>query len=83
MNFPCVQRNCTDSLIHFSPRKFRWAENDSPLWAHVVQTCLPYHTQYKRITFPSEDDDWLMCTAVLMDEERIVLSTCLSVSIQL
>lgn len=76
MNFPCIQRNCTKSLAHFYPKTLR-PQASRRLWARDVHTWLPFHIHRKRFAFPSQGDDRVMCTTVLMDEERMVFSTCL------
>jgi len=79
MNFPCSQwtRNCPDPSIHLIPRAVH--PGTSP-WAYTVWTWLPYHLLFKGLKIQREDDQQLICTTVLMDEERLVFSTCVDVS---
>lgn len=74
MNFPCNKRNCTDDAVHFYPKTFRSGDDGRPLWARAVHTWLPFHTHFKRFTFPGEDFDVMICGSVLMDEERMIFS---------
>jgi len=82
MNFPCSlwTRNCPEQLTHLYPRTV--IPGKSP-FAHTVRSWLPYHILVKCFKIQREDDKELICTTVLMDEERIVFSTCVDVSFDL
>ena len=78
MNIPCSQRDCVDPLIHFSPRTFRPNGDVHRLpWPNVAG--LPFHSACRSVVPMDIEDFWVI--SALMDEERIVLSTCEAVSI--
>ena len=79
MNTSCAERNCVDPLIHFSPQTFRPNSMLYPLpWPNVMG--LPFHARSKRFITVNKDDRWEV-TYALIDEERIVLTICMAVSI--
>lgn len=51
-----------------------------PLWGRALYTWLPFHTHYKRFMIENQGEERVVCTTVLMDEERLVFSTCVDVS---
>jgi hypothetical protein len=78
MNFPCVKGIASIRWLISILKRFARVIH---MWARLVRTWLPFHRLYKRFIVRREGDEQVICTTVLMDEERIVFSTCPDVSL--
>ena len=78
MNITCEERGCVDPLIHFSPQTFCPNGEVHPLpWPNVKG--MPFHSGLRAVATTDLENSWVI--EALMDEERIVLSICKTVSI--